>query len=110
MDREACPISVFISSNLILEPNFLCNANPHHLILSFITALEGLATQSKAQMKLNFIELETAIKIKMCAILEQLNQRRNRAERVSKFVDNYVVEEEKDLSTHFWQMQKKSIN
>ena len=53
------PISVFISSNLIPEAIFLCNANPRHLILSFITALEGLATQSKAQMKLNFIELQS---------------------------------------------------
>ena len=70
------PISVSIPSNLIPEPIFLCN--PHHLISSFITALEGLATQSKAQMKLNFIELETAIKTKLCAILEQLNQGRNR--------------------------------
>ena len=51
------PISVSISSNLIPEPIFLCNANPHHLISSFITALEGLATQSKAQMRLNFIEV-----------------------------------------------------
>ena len=81
------PISVSISSNLIPEPIFLCNANPHNLISPFITALEGLATQSKAQMKLNFIEVETAIKIKLCAILEQLNRRRNRAERVSNFVD-----------------------
>ena len=64
------PISVSISSNLIPEPIFLCNANPHHLISSFFTVLEGLATQSKAQMKLNFIEADTAIKIKLCAILE----------------------------------------
>ena len=49
------PISVSISSNLILDPIFLCNANPHHLISSFNTALEGLATQSRAQMKLNFL-------------------------------------------------------
>ena len=50
------PISVSISSNLIPERIFPCNANPHHLISSSITALEGLATQSKAQMKLNFFE------------------------------------------------------
>ena len=80
------PISVSNSSNLIPEPIFLCNASPHHLISSFITALEGLATQSKAQMKLNFIEVETAIKIKLYAILEQLNHRRNQAEVVSNFV------------------------
>ena len=103
------PISVSISSNLIPEPIFFCNANPHHLISSFITALEELATQSKAQMKLSFIEVETAIKIKLCAILEQLNQRRNRAERVSNFVYDCIVEEEKDLSTQILQMQKDQL-
>ena len=60
-------------------------------------------------MKLIFIEVETAIKIKLCATLEQLNQRRN---RVSNFVHDCVVEEEevkKDLSTHFLQMQKNQL-
>ena len=103
------PISVSISSNLTPEPIFLCNVNPHHLVSSFITALERLATQRKAQMKLNFLEVETAIKRKLCAILEQLNQRRNRAERVSNFVDDYVVEEEEVLSTQFLQMQKNQL-
>ena len=60
-------------------------------------------------MKLNFIEVETAIKSKLCAILEQLKQRRNRAERVSNFVDECLVEEEKDLSTQFLQMQKNQL-
>ena len=62
-------------------------------------------------MKLNFIEVETAIKIKLCAILEQLNQRRNRAERLSNFIDDCIVEEEeeKDLSTQFLQMQKNQL-
>ena len=92
---------------MIPEPIFLCNANPHHLIASFITALEGLAFQNKAQMKLNFFEVETATKIKLCAILEQLNERRNQAESVSKFVDGFFVEEEeKIVSTQFLQMQK----
>ena len=104
------PISVSTSWNLIPEPIFLRNANPYHLISSFITTLEGLATQIKAQMKLNFIEVETAIKIKLCAILEQLNQRRNRAKRVSNFVDDCIVEEKgKYLSTQFLQMQKNQL-
>ena len=62
-------------------------------------------------MKLNFIEVETAIKIKLCAIVEQLNQRRNRIERVSNFVDDCFVEEEEenDLSTQFLQMQKNQL-
>ena len=58
-------------------------------------------------MKLNFIEIETAIKIKLCAILEQLNQRRN---GVSNCVDDCIVEEEeKDLSTQLLQMQKNQL-
>ena len=108
--RRHVPIAVFISSNLISEPIFLCNASPHHLILSFITASEGLATQSKTQMKMIFIEVETAIKIKLCTILEQINQRRNRAEKVSNFVADCIVEEEeKDLSTQNLQLQKNQL-
>ena len=104
------PLSVSKLSNLIPEPFFLCNANRHHLTSSFINALEGLATQSKVQMKLNFFEVETAIKKKLCAILEQLNQRRKRAETVSNFLDeNIVEEEEEDLSTRFLQMQKNQL-
>ena len=61
-------------------------------------------------MKLNFFEVETAIKKKLCAILEQLNQGHNRAEKVSNFVDDCIVEEEeKDLFTQLLQMQKKQI-
>ena len=56
------PISLSISSNLIPEHIFLWNTNLPHLISSFITALERLAIQSKAQMKLDFIEVETAIR------------------------------------------------
>ena len=104
------PMSVSIPSNLFPEPIVLCNSNPHHLNSSFITALEGLATQSKTQMKLNFIEVETAIKSKLRAILEQLNQRRKRSERVSNFVDDCVVEDgEKELITQFLQMQKNQL-
>ena len=44
------PITVSISSNLVEEPIFLCNSIPHHLVASFIRALENLASQSKAKM------------------------------------------------------------
>ena len=50
------------------------------------------------------------MELKLCAILEQLNQKRKGAERVSKFVDVCIVEqEEKDLSKHFLQMQKNQL-
>ena len=55
------PISVSISSNLIAKPLFPCNSNPRDSVESFIDAVEGLATQSKAQMKMKFLEVETAI-------------------------------------------------
>ena len=34
------PISVSTFSNLVEEPSFICNADPHHLAASFIGALE----------------------------------------------------------------------
>ena len=45
------PISVSISSNLVKEPIFLCSSDPHHIVTSFIGALENLALQSKAIKK-----------------------------------------------------------
>ena len=45
--RKHVPISVSISSNLVEEPIFICNSDPHHLFASFIGALENLASQSK---------------------------------------------------------------
>ena len=60
-------------------------------------------------MKLNFVEVETAIKMKLCTILEQINQWRKKAETVSKFVYDCFVEEEKDLSTQFLHMQKNQL-
>ena len=62
-------------------------------------------------MKVKFFVVERAIKTKLCAILELLNQRRNRAqtESVSNVVDDCIVVEEKDLSTQFLQLQKNQI-
>ena len=109
MDWKHVPISVSISSNVIPESIFLCNSDPRHLLSSFISALEGLAMQSKAQMKLRFIEVETAIKIKLPSILEQLNQRHSQRERVIDYEnDKYFNDtaEQKELSTQFLQLQK----
>ena len=41
------PISVSIL-NFVKEPIFFCNADPHHLVTSFIGALENLALQSQS--------------------------------------------------------------
>ena len=105
------PISVSISSNLISKPKFLCNSNPRDLVETFIDAVEGLATQSRAQMKLKFLEIETAIKNKLTRTLESLNERRCRNQRVFEFEDHCFEDddEEKDVSTQFLQMQKNQL-
>ena len=71
------PISVSISSNLAEEPIFICNSDRHHLVASFIGALENLASGSKAKIKNLFLDFETTIKIKLGSILEKLTQRQN---------------------------------
>ena len=102
------PISVSISSNLIAKPIFLCNSDPRVLVESFIDAVEGLATQSKAQMKLKFLEKELAIKSKLTRTLESLNERRCRNQRVFEFEDHCFEDdnEEKDASTQFFKCRK----
>ena len=55
-------ISVSISSNLIQEHVFHCDPTAPDLVSSFTDALETLATQSKVQMKMNFLRIESAIK------------------------------------------------
>ena len=72
------PISVSISSNLVKDPVFLCNSDSHHLVTSFIGALENLALQSKAKMQNLFFDIEATINIKLGSILEKLIQRHNR--------------------------------
>ena len=106
------PISVSISSNLIPEPILLRNSDPRHLVSFIVGAFEGLAKQSKAQMKLRFFGVETAIKIKLSIILEQLNQRHSQQKRVIDHDnDEYFNDtvEERELSTQFLQMQKNHL-
>ena len=78
---------------------------------SFIEAVEGLATQSKAQRKLKFLEIETAIKSKLTRTPESLNERRCHNQRVFDFEDHCFEDdnEEKDASTQFLQMQKNQL-
>ena len=104
-------ISVSVSSNLIAKPIFLCNSNPRDLVESVIDAVEGLATQNKAQMKLKFREIETAIKSKLTRTLESLNERCCRNQRIFDFEDHCFEDhnEEKDTSTQFLYMQKNQL-
>ena len=99
------PISVSISSNLVKEPIFLCNSDPHHLVTSFIGALENLALQSKAIMKNLFFDIKKTINIKLRSIWEKLTQRHNRGEQA----DLDDCDNETCTSTQLLQIQKKQI-
>ena len=99
------PISVSISSNLVKGPIFCCNSDPHHLVTSFIGALENLVLQSKAIMKNFFFDIETTINIKLGSIFEKLTQRHNRREQADlDDCDNGTCS-----STQFLQIQKKQL-
>ena len=100
------PISVSISSNLVKEPIFLRNSDAHHLVTSFIDALENLAFRSKATMKNLFFVIETTVNIKLGSILEKLTQRHNRREQADlDDCDNKIC-----TSTPFLQIQEKTVN
>ena len=99
------PFSVSISSNVVEEPIFFYNSDPHLLLKSFSGALENLALQSKAVMKILFFDIKTTIKIKLGSILEKLNQRHNRTEQS----DLDGCDNETCTSTQFLQIQKKQL-
>ena len=49
-------------SILIQEPNLLCTPNPYDLVKFLIDGWEKLTAPGEAQMKLNFLQIETAEK------------------------------------------------
>ena len=68
------PISASTSSNLIEKPMFSCNSNPGVSVESIFNALDGLATNSKAQMKLKFLVIETSVKSQVDLFFSAVNQ------------------------------------
>ena len=103
------PISVSISSNLVEEPFFFCNRDPHHLVASFIGALENLASQSKAKMKNVFLDIKSTIEIKLVSILEKFTQRHNRQGSARFDMSQIACDNEICASTQFLQIQKNQL-
>ena len=99
-------ISVSVSFNLTNQTIFLCNSIHRALIESFVDAIDGLATQRKAQMELKVLEIGTSVKSKLIQIFSTLGQRRCRKEPVLEFKDKCIEEEEQDLSLQFLKTQK----
>ena len=103
------PISVSISSNLVEEPIFICNSTAHHLVASFIGALENLASQSQAKMENLFPDIKTTIKIKLGSILVKLTQRHNRRESARFDMSQDDCDNEVCTSTQLLQIQKNQL-
>ena len=107
--RKHVPIAVSDSSNLVEEPIFLCDSDPHHLVASFIGALENLASQSKTKMKNLFLDVETTKNIKLGSTLEKLTQRHNRRENARVDMGQDDCDNESCASTQFLQIQKNQL-
>ena len=103
------PISVPIFSNLVKERIFIYNSDPHHLVASFVGALENFASQSNAKLENFFFDIETTIKIKLGSVLEKLTQRHNRRESARFDMSQDYSDNEIRASIQFLQIQKKSI-
>ena len=103
------PISVSISSNLVEEPIFLHNSDPDHLVSAFIGTPEGLASESKAQMKLLFLDIETTIKIKLGSFLEKLTEGHIRREHARFDMSQDECDDEIYASTQFLQIHTNQI-
>ena len=76
-----------------------------------MNALENLAAQSKAQTRMKFLEVETAIKNKLAHLMEMLNERRSRREATFTFEDESCEADEsegKDVSRQFLHKQKNN--
>ena len=100
--KKHIPISASISSNLVKEPIFLCNSDPHHLLTSFIGALKIYLSKKNEKL---FPDIKTTIKIKLGSILGKLTQRHKRREQAdSDDCDNKTC-----TSTQVLHIQKKPI-
>ena len=91
------------------EPVFLCNSDPHHLVASFIRALEKLASQSTAKMKNLFLDIEKTIKNKLGSILEKLTQRHSRRESARFDISQNGCDNEICAPNQLLQIQKNQL-
>ena len=68
---------------------------------SFVDVLDGLATESKVQMQLKFLEIETSVNSELNQVFYALNQYRCRKEPVMEIGDGCIDKKGKDVFTQF---------
>ena len=78
---------------------------------SFVDALENLTAQCKAQMRMSFLEIGSAIKMRLSQPMELLNKRRLRREATFTFEHECCETESEgeNVSTQFLRKQKKQL-
>ena len=104
------PIFISISSNLAEKPIYLCKTDPHHLVASFIGALENLASQSRAKLENLFPDIETTVNIKLGSVLEKLTQRHNQREQLRRFdLNQYDCRYKTCASTQILRIQQNQL-
>ena len=101
------PISVPFSSNLIEQPIFLCNSNPGTLVELLVDALDGLATQSKVQMIIKLLDIETSVKSKLKEFFSALNLCRCCKEPVLEFEKEYFEKKKSNKCGHNFNKHKR---
>ena len=102
MNWKANPIFSFDIVQLDTRTHFHLNPSSRDLVTSFIEPLENLATRSKPQTKINFLQIQTAIKCRLARLLETLNQRRSHCVRIAAEDEN-----SENNSSQFLQTQKQ---
>ena len=98
------PFLVLLSSNLIDERIFLHDPNPCDLVSFFFDDLFNLATQSSAQMKMNFFQFDTVRNCRHLLILESPYQRRSPCVGIEAEDNN-----SENSSTQLLQLQKNQL-
>ena len=88
------PIPLSLSSNLIKQPIILWNSVLVAFVETFVDALEGLATQGKAEMKIKFFEFESCLKSRLNRNSSAPNWRRCRKKPVLYFEEGCIREEQ----------------
>ena len=93
------------------EKHFFCTFKPAALVEAFYDAPNELATQSKAQMKSDILEIRSSVKKKLYQFFSAPNQRRCRTELVLEFEYGYIEgEEEQDMSIQNLQTEENQLN
>ena len=72
------PISVYMTSNLLEEPSFICDTETRSLVSSFVTSLENLAEEINLETGLMFLNIGTTNKEKFEPVTSTSNKKNQR--------------------------------